>query len=136
MKRPIINLWIIFQLGLILFFSLVLAAWSFRDVFFTPNDIAEKHPDRFDYFYIFNLMLFVISVITSILCVISIPQILMKKRHSWIWYIVMSVLVLMVFTALQIGMSGIVLLLISGVLIYFWMSQQNKLWYKILYKRK
>ena len=135
MKRPVINLWIIYPLLIILFLSIVLTAWCFRDVFMTPESVAEKHPDRFDYFYIYNSLLFFGSLIISLMTATVIPFILFRKRYKWIWYTVLSILAAIALTLFKLTDFRVVLvLLLEGVLAYFWMRRPNKVWYKILYK--
>ena len=136
MKRPAINLWVLLLLGIILFGSLLLTAWCFRDVFLTPIEIAEKHPDRFDRFYIYNLFIFIMSLLVSLMCIATFPMILLKKRNSWIWYTVLSILILAVLVSFQQGTAAIFNLLITGIVAYLWYSEQNRLWYKVLYTRK
>ena len=136
MKRPIINIWILLPLGIILFFSLYLTTWCFRDVFLTPPEIAEKHPDRFEYFYMYNLFLFVMTFLSSVMSIITIPMILMRKKARWIWYMVMSILVLTAFAMFNTGLRTAIIFLVTACIAFFWYSQQNRLWYGVLYARK
>ena len=136
MKRPATNNWIIIPLIIVLSMNLFLAAWCIRDAFFTPQEILDKHPDKSDPYYIFNMGFLIYTSVISLMSAIAISMIILRKRTSWVWNFVLIVFALFVVELFTQGMKSLPFFLLVGVSMYFWFSPKNRHWYKPLYTRK
>lgn len=93
MKRPKINIWMAILLGISLPFLVLFAAWCFRDAFFPPPEFIEQHSDMLVRARMWNFNLLIMSAFSAVICMAVLPMIIMRKRSTWVWYLVMGYLV-------------------------------------------
>lgn len=135
MNRPKINIWMIIFLGLSLLVSAFVAAWCFRDAFFSPPEVLEQYSEMPIRSRAWNLNLLILSTLSSITCLVVLPMIIMKKRSAWVWYVVMCYLVLSIVLSFWREVPSLLSLAPTAIITLFWYLKENRRWYRVIYTK-
>ena len=112
-----------------------LTAWCFRDAFFPPPEVLEKFSDMPVRSRVWNLNLLIMSVLSLATCIAVLPMIIMKKRSTWVWYVVMGFLIFGIVLSFWRGVPSFWNLIPTVVLTLFWYSTENRRWYRVIYTK-
>lgn len=135
MKRPKINIWMMVLLSVGLLINLWVEAWCIRDAFFAPAELLEQHADNLRGFYLWNLRILILSSVSLLAFCAALPMLIMKKRSTWVWYLIMGLYLSNLVLIFWRGMPSFPALALNIALIWFWYSKDNRRWYRVLYTK-